>query len=321
VNLQFEALRCNNKYRRLEVTVSFDQPQQVREGAKTQEERQNMWERSKRLTRDALVCILDGRALLIFCLVVEETEDQKARQGNQDDNGADESRVLPRDLFSDPARAYATLTLADHEDRKFQDLAEQFMKRHLGYRLSLVEFPGVILPTFQPTLEALQKMTQTADLPFGGLLAPQAYNMPINIDPPLYAQQRGFNFDLSCVLEGSHTLSLSPTRPVDMDSLLQYSTLDNTQATAVVECLTRRLALMQGPPGTGKSYTGVTLARILLANKEQAKLGPIICVCYTNHALDQILEHLLNAEIKQIIRIGSQSKSKILEPLNLRVVS
>jgi hypothetical protein len=43
--------------------------------------------------------------------------------------------------------------------------------------------------------------------------------------------------------------------------------------------------------------------------------------CYTNHALDQFLEHLLAAGIKRIIRIGGQSQSTLLEGHNLRDVS
>src|SRR2546430_1411631 len=43
--------------------------------------------------------------------------------------------------------------------------------------------------------------------------------------------------------------------------------------------------------------------------------------CYTNHALDQFLEHLIETGINKIIRIGGQSKSTILEGKNLRLVS
>ena len=42
--------------------------------------------------------------------------------------------------------------------------------------------------------------------------------------------------------------------------------------------------------------------------------------CYTNHALDQFLEQLNHDGVDQIIRIGSRSKSPLLEPLNLRLV-
>lgn len=43
--------------------------------------------------------------------------------------------------------------------------------------------------------------------------------------------------------------------------------------------------------------------------------------CYTNHALDQFLEHLIKVGIEKVVRIGGQSKSTVLEGKNLRVVS
>ena len=42
--------------------------------------------------------------------------------------------------------------------------------------------------------------------------------------------------------------------------------------------------------------------------------------CYTNHALDQFLEQLSRDGVEKMIRIGSRSKSAVLEPLNLRTV-
>ena len=43
--------------------------------------------------------------------------------------------------------------------------------------------------------------------------------------------------------------------------------------------------------------------------------------CYTNHALDQFLEHLIEIGVEKVIRIGGQSKSVLLEGKNLRLVS
>ena len=43
--------------------------------------------------------------------------------------------------------------------------------------------------------------------------------------------------------------------------------------------------------------------------------------CYTNHALDQFLEHLIHIGIDKVIRIGGQSQSTILQGKNLRIVS
>jgi hypothetical protein len=44
----------------------------------------------------------------------------------------------------------------------------------------------------------------------------------------------------------------------------------------------------------------------------------ILCVCYTNHALDQFLEHMLDAGEKRIVRIGGRSKSERLSGYQLR---
>jgi hypothetical protein len=43
--------------------------------------------------------------------------------------------------------------------------------------------------------------------------------------------------------------------------------------------------------------------------------------CYTNHALDQFLEHLIKVGITKVIRVGGQSHSEILEGHNLREIS
>lgn len=43
--------------------------------------------------------------------------------------------------------------------------------------------------------------------------------------------------------------------------------------------------------------------------------------CYTNHALDQFLEHLINTGIQNLIRVGGQSNSEILESHNLRSIT
>ncbi len=43
----------------------------------------------------------------------------------------------------------------------------------------------------------------------------------------------------------------------------------------------------------------------------------ILCVCYTNHALDQFLENLLDEGIEGIVRIGGRSKSEKISKLNI----
>lgn len=40
--------------------------------------------------------------------------------------------------------------------------------------------------------------------------------------------------------------------------------------------------------------------------QRQAPVQPILCVCYTNHALDQFLEALMDAGIKDVVRAGGR---------------
>jgi hypothetical protein len=53
-------------------------------------------------------------------------------------------------------------------------------------------------------------------------------------------------------------------------------------------------------------------------------IGPILAVCYTNHAIDSLLEGLLEAGVAvgcgEMVRMGGGSKSERLEALNLRQV-
>ncbi|XP_018017546.2 NFX1-type zinc finger-containing protein 1-like, partial [Hyalella azteca] len=113
--------------------------------------------------------------------------------------------------------------------------------------------------------------------------------------------------------------------------------LDRSQRKALHSALTKRLVVIQGPPGTGKTYLGLKITQVLLHNSQawsrketefrivrghqNRRLvqtddvdvsSPILVICYTNHALDQFLEGMLNFT-NRIIRIGSRSKSERIQ--------
>ena len=109
------------------------------------------------------------------------------------------------------------------------------------------------------------------------------------------------------------------------------------------------MALIQGPPGTGKTYVGIQLVKTLIANTQGNPrvgshrnldayglpprgipdvgdeaagsslsapavgpcVGPILIVCFTNHALDQFLEELLAAGLTDIVRVGGRSDPQL----------
>jgi superfamily I DNA and/or RNA helicase len=107
-----------------------------------------------------------------------------------------------------------------------------------------------------------------------------------------------------------------------LDSVKDSLILDSSQIDAFCSAFTRKISLIQGPPGTGKSYVGVQIIQGLLRNL-LPNMTPILCVCYTNHALDQFLEALIESGIpaSDIVRVGGRSKSIILADRNLRVLS
>ncbi|KAL6075671.1 NFX1-type zinc finger-containing protein 1 [Balamuthia mandrillaris] len=134
------------------------------------------------------------------------------------------------------------------------------------------------------------------------------------------------------------------------ESALGKISLDVTQCRAMAAALARQVTLIQGPPGTGKTYVGVQIVLSLLHNsscptlyesaawrqwnrseqmqagigpqrdegearKKQPSLTPILCICYTNHALDQFLEGLLDGGVSEssIVRAGGRSNSDRLQ--------
>jgi hypothetical protein len=294
----------------------FSQPTHV--GKVTSAKREDWWKSSKRLQPGALVCLIMQRNFVVFCTVINPQAAPRKRGPNDTKSQYKESDGL----WKDPQEAAVFLQLTSVNDRSIEMVLNHYDTK--GSHIALVEFPGVLLPAFEPTLKALQLMKRIDNLPFSELLIPNSSHAGSPVDPPLYTTEPGFQFNLRCLMNDNSDFFVRVSHPTDLQKLRQNSSLDDAQASALVDTLQRKIGLIQGPPGTGKSYTGVALIKVLLANKGRGKkrLGPIICVTYTNHALDQLLESLLQKGVtKQIVRMGGQSKSEILKPYNLHGLS
>ncbi|KEP47695.1 NFX1-type zinc finger protein [Rhizoctonia solani 123E] len=187
----------------------------------------------------------------------------------------------------------------------------------------LIEAP-VFYEAYRPFLEALKREPEL--LPFGDYLKLQSKDelSRTTINPPLYSHTPGFSFELKDLFKpeaGVQSFKLNTRDPVSVANararLARTSRLDPSQADAVVDSLTREVALIQGPPGTGKSYTGLELIRVLVKNQ----IGPILLVAFTNHALDHMLNGILNAEIStKIVRLGRFSKDERLSKYSLDTI-
>ncbi|KDQ57638.1 hypothetical protein JAAARDRAFT_270513 [Jaapia argillacea MUCL 33604] len=198
--------------------------------------------------------------------------------------------------------------------------------RHTGPKISgtkiLIEAP-VMFEAIRPFLEALRVPPETVPFPRYLVHQPPGGLKQLEIKPPAFASVPGFSYRLDSLFEGEtgEGLRLDVRNPDSValarQELMERSRLDPSQALAVVDALTRELALIQGPPGTGKSYTGVELLRVLLANK----IRPILMIAFTNHALDHMLLSVLDANItKSIVRLGSRSTEERLANFNIETL-
>lgn len=312
-----------NKFKGLELTVRCKQPGVV--GQMDDNARRHWWDQGKRLQPGALACVLDAAGMIQFCVVAESairTESTKNKQAAETLNDSHETKE-PLTLSFSRDHLYVKLNLVGTSEADIGRVLRWYQGVGSSPPRYLVEFPGVLLASFKHTLEALQKLSQKPTLPFTNLIAPEisSSGAEARVSPPMFARGPGFEFDLSCLASNHQPFSASIGGLPPADEVSARTGLDMTQSEALLSTLSRELSLIQGPPGTGKSYTGEKIIKVLLANKAKAKLGPIVCVCYTNHALDQLLEHLLDDGIERIIRMGSRSKSERLEGLNLRVVA
>lgn len=277
------------------------------------QDRDAWWKREQSLGPNSLLCLISSNGGAHFLVVYNPPPPKPGKPHNPN---AFHKRFS---LGAQKERAYVIAELAtthpDDATALLRTLAATSTTTKV--RRSLIEFPGQILPSFAPTLAALQIMsTNIRDIPFPNALTPDFKNFTPS--SPAYSRRPGFQYQLQALLPESERRR--PGRQ-NVDSILKRSVLDDVQQDAVKHALTNELALIQGPPGTGKSFTGVKLIEALLENRRNGNLGPIVCVCFTNHALDQLLEHLMDAGVQGVIRMGSRSKSERLAPVNIREVA
>ncbi|KAI1339484.1 P-loop containing nucleoside triphosphate hydrolase protein [Xylariaceae sp. FL0016] len=84
--------------------------------------------------------------------------------------------------------------------------------------------------------------------------------------------------------------------------------MDESQLKSLANALISPVSLIQGPPGTGKSFLGSKIVKYMRRCTDLR----ILVISYTNHALDQFLEELVDAGIRQddMVRLGSKSTQK-----------
>ncbi|KAG8998674.1 hypothetical protein FRB90_012253 [Tulasnella sp. 427] len=186
----------------------------------------------------------------------------------------------------------------------------------------LIEAP-IMFESIRPFLETL-KSRPPASIPFSSYISHHESGKlsSITIDPPTYVTPKfAFNLDSLFDTKPPIKLTLQPRDELSVQNarqmLKEKSRLDPSQADAMINVLTSEVSLIQGPPGTGKSFTGVELLRVLIANK----IRPILLIAFTNHALDNIITHVLDKGLTtNIIRLGSRSNDETVAQYTLESI-
>ncbi|KAK4909468.1 hypothetical protein LTR49_021747 [Elasticomyces elasticus] len=139
-NLAFDS------YSGMEFALSFDQPRELQ--GKSERQRHDWWDGSKRLGQEALICLLSSEGSATFFIV----SPAPLRPKKDFETGAPiEPLYKSYNLWSEDERAHVVAKPVNQPD--MYSLLDQLMGGFME-QLSLVEFPDVLLPAFKPTLQA-----------------------------------------------------------------------------------------------------------------------------------------------------------------------
>ena len=242
-------------------------------------------------------------------------------------------------------------TVTDRDPRKlargrvqvmFQDGAEVILHQNKKTKFVMVESVA-FFEASRHILRSLQKAEEST-MPFTKYLIKNDNEV---INPPKYLARRTrlTPYDLSLIvkkelIDKMPMLNKYSAMNIQNESswpALEDTQLDESQLLAMKMALKQEISVIQGPPGTGKTYIGLKIVKALLNNfeiwgsrglqeiyEDNASLrSPILVMCFTNHALDQFLEGIMDlAEDKKLnlIRVGGRSKNESLQNCNLNSV-
>ncbi|RUS87045.1 hypothetical protein EGW08_005198 [Elysia chlorotica] len=287
------------------------------------------WSVSQRLKFGSLVCLSADNFVTYQCAVVDRNEPRNLEHGLVD----------VQFLVTDQGDAGAAVDESIALFAKARDL-----------RFVMVESPAYF-EAYKHVLRGLQNITENT-FPFWRYIG----ECNRNVQAPLYLREHAGQaiYDMRPLVEDSYVIkdgveeddaaghqggfihAADVAREVDILQLETWPnantlSLDVSQYVALQSALTREFSIVQGPPGTGKTFLGLKIMKVLLHNRQiwaaqqrgQDEIGrnqfsPILLVCYTNHALDQFLEGVLQFFQGNLVRVGSRSKSEELDEYNLR---
>lgn len=230
------------------------------------------WEYSKKLIFGSLLCFTrDNFETVIFGTVADRT---------------------PRGLN----QGYLDVRFPDNRE------LHEYTKYYKYFKM--IECPS-FFEAYRHVMDCFKEINPYA-LPFSHYIV----NCGTDIKPPQYLRNQPFaTYDLAGAL-GNMSSKAITMQVNKLTSQWSVATdLNLSQLYALRHALTSEFAIIQGPPGTGKTFTGLRIAHCLLVNKQlwnSQQDTPMLVVCYTNHALDQFMQGLINYGHEKIIRVGGR---------------
>ena len=203
---------------------------------------------------------------------------------------------------------------------QFEGLNIQLLNSNPYEEYVMVE-SGAYFESYVHNLEGLKDFNG-ATLPFQKYLLCNTEETIVNGPRYLLNKPTKYNFS-SVVPDKSKAMKYAAINPLDLNAwpTKEEMGLDESQYQAVQTAITKEFSVIQGPPGTGKTFIGLKICRLLLENKDvwlpNQRTRPILVVCYTNHALDQFLEGILQfmepvsrEGVPQLARLGGRISSE-----------
>ena len=248
------------------------------------------WPKSKRLLFGSFLCLSKDDFKTMLFATVSNRDEEKVKKGRIDIRFIEE-----------------------------QDVWGIESRNHV---YQMVESPAYF-EAYRYVLRGLKELDEES-LPFKKYLV----ECSAEVDPPEYLrsdENEGLVcYDLSKALDipGVPNATAVPVLQCDAWPPVRKLPLNSSQLEALRTAITTEFSVIQGPPGTGKTYVGARIVRCLLENRrvwDPYFVSPMLMVCYTNHALDQFLEKVLEFLPKdEVIRVGGRCKSEDLEDCNLK---
>ncbi|XP_078317033.1 NFX1-type zinc finger-containing protein 1-like isoform X3 [Crassostrea virginica] len=205
-------------------------------------------------------------------------------------------------------------------------------------RLVMIESKS-LYTVYHHTLKSLQTMAEemlekNEDIPFSKYLV----HLDNDVFEPVYTRQPTYEMtvaDFRCLMKNVKAQQNLDYNKVAILDVTKWPTmlemgLNEDQYEALQKCLTKKIGILQGPPGTGKTWMGLRIMEFFLCNHdlfEQKERRPILLLSYTNHALDQFFEKLLESKhltflfrnnTQPFVRVGGRCTNERVKPFVIK---